>query len=181
MIDRTKLTEEDIEILGWFGIIPKRICRIYYEFDSPKQKQEAENLKQQILEDHDIISNLGVNPRQLIQEWKKKAEKYDALGDIIKQVNELLLEIKHLKELSNAWESKANQLNPLIEKNKQLKEYKAEVERLAKDDSLWNNVVELDNLKQKLEKIEEYLDDKDKKCMEIHPSEIKKILGGSTS
>jgi len=92
MTERIKLTEDNF-ILQWIPQTDDSYIKIV-GIDSMSRNA----LIKQILDDYDIVSNLGVNPRQLIQEWKEKAEKYDACGNIINQVNELLQENKQLKE-----------------------------------------------------------------------------------
>jgi len=64
-----------------------------------------EPVRQQILENHDIISNLGVNPRELLKEWKEKSEKWDKYYDTrsfmtLEERNELEQENKQLKEIA---------------------------------------------------------------------------------
>jgi len=74
MPDRIQLTENKIHMIN-------------YHDDSITLKIDEVNsidyiqLKKQFLDDHDIISNLGVNPRQLIQDWKEKIEKWDKIID----------------------------------------------------------------------------------------------------
>ena len=86
------LTEEDIALMD-------------YSFEGnllmliKRKPSDFEQIKQQMLDDHDIVSNLGINPRQLIQEWKEKAKKYDSLYIPIKpSFEELQKENKQLKE-----------------------------------------------------------------------------------
>ena len=80
----TDLKPEDIEILGWKGIVPHLTCRIYYEVEKPKQKKEAEQLKKQILEWEEFYNSSHMEmdeedylTEEEIEELKKKAEKWD--------------------------------------------------------------------------------------------------------
>jgi len=74
MSDRIKLTENKIHMINYHD---NSITLKIDEVESIDYIQ----LKKQILDDYDIVSNLGVNPRQLIQEWKKKAENWDKITD----------------------------------------------------------------------------------------------------
>lgn len=67
---------------------------------------------EQILDDFDIVSNLGVEPRKLIQEWKKKAEKYDGLTHFSNKQTETIHEqiVEH-KQLKEDLENTINQLD----------------------------------------------------------------------
>ena len=133
MTKRIKLDEDDLltmkdglQGLGAPSMKDSRLYEIWKYFPL-----------QQIIDDQDIVSNLGVNPRQLIQEWKKKAEKWD-------------------KRDSDRTNLLTESNTKYRQENKQLKEEHKKALQLANEDmqGVWR---QYDNLKQKLEKIEEYV------------------------
>jgi len=116
MTDRIKLTEKNVRLEGKkFASNLELKVRIILDWPYAGERRDnltvkAEQLRQQIIDDDDIVSNLGVNPRQLIQEWKKKSEKWDKITDRDNphdgicnvEVNRILeQENKQLKEESN--------------------------------------------------------------------------------
>lgn len=93
-------------------VVGRRFEDFFVRNKGSKDKHEQVLIKKQLDENQDIISNLGVNPRELLKEWKRKLEICDALGDIIGQVNDLLLEKKLNEEI----------LKQLREEHKKLEE-----------------------------------------------------------
>jgi len=75
MADRIKLTEDRFREVNF---------PIEYILNATKEE------KQQILDDYDLVSNLGVNPRQLIQEWKAKLDDYKVLKPMYSKLEEKL-------------------------------------------------------------------------------------------
>lgn len=70
MADRTKLADENFKEEGgdWYVI------------------HVTKKVKEQILDDYDIVANLGVNPRQLIQENKVHAESFRKILNIMNSI-----------------------------------------------------------------------------------------------
>lgn len=135
MAKRTKLTEDDIYAID-------QALRHCYKQDAyiftrnGEEKEEIVdyyNLRKkfdgkQILDDHDIVSNLGVNPRQLLQEWKEKVEKFDGL---LAESQRMLDEIAKLRIIHNTWEQENKQLKDEIHQlNTALKQSMDQVSRV---------------------------------------------------
>jgi len=90
MADRIKLTEDDIET---FSNDEELLEKFDLSIEIHTKGDEAKSIKHQILEDHDIVSNLGVNPRQLIQEWKTKVDDYEVLKPMYSKLEKKLEKI----------------------------------------------------------------------------------------
>jgi len=64
---------------------------------------------EQILEDYDIVSNLGVNPTELIKNWKEKAEKLPSVEDSLLGRKQLVINLeqenKQLKDSNEILEA----------------------------------------------------------------------------
>jgi len=79
-----------------------------------------EKEEEQISDNQDIVSNLGVNPRELIAQWKEKAEKYD---NLMNANNEVVRNNISMTELHQE-----NKLNEEI-----LKQLREEYKKLERD------------------------------------------------
>ncbi len=144
MTDRIKLTEDDI----W---INEDFSNDYEEFKNKQQfvwcpqlpwmgsEVEAEQLKQQILEDYEN-SNVALSFRKLIEELtllhkcnvgdilelskedREKAQKWDMLGDKVAPLEVCKKLESKLNQMEIAFEMINNDRTKLLEENKQLKE-----------------------------------------------------------
>lgn len=160
----------------WDGISPDTI-RVFIEMF-----EKAKAMTSLLV----MLAQTGMNKEQILKHFatqKEKAEKYDACGNLINQVNELLQENKQLKEDSKKWhsfggidfftEDIANLKNCVYENNFSnfTKEYTNELYQkleklhdLVSDSSVqfqikfWQDYT---NLKQILEDVQKYLDAQD--------------------
>jgi len=58
-------------------VVGRRFEDFFVRNKGSKDKHEQDKIKKQLDENQDIVSNLGVNPRELLKEWKEKSEKWN--------------------------------------------------------------------------------------------------------
>jgi len=113
----------------------------------------------------DRLLEINVTDDEKYQEWKSLKSKLEehlkkvSLFDSLLVENQTILDTISQVKIANKMFSDTNK--KLEAQVTQLQEYKDNVERLANDDNLWNNRVDIDNIKAKLEKIETECDKPD--------------------
>ena len=210
MTERIKLTEDDIQLLKDAGWCEQESQSCDWKRVEQIEKQILENQEfcEKFQNDENWIKNtkefavLVKKNQELeqkcsdydIQELSEKAEKYDACGNLIDQVNKLL---SRCSRMENETKRDKAIISQTLDENKQLKaklmdmkflKDKWENESIQLKEDIINlenhyvlSVNEITNLKQKLEKIEELIkqitdNPKENPCNAWVIKELKEIL-----
>ena len=113
MTERIELSENTISVTSFDEYQNEVICM--GETGCPRlNKKQAKQLKHQILDDYDIVSNLGVNPRQLIKEWEVKLERCEKRA---KDHTFCEHNISFLESLNKIFKQKLEKIEELLNRN----------------------------------------------------------------